>query len=169
MAGLRKLYGALKLRANEAKSAVALVVRRQFLGLSFYGPGKLRLANKAMHAYKVRIRQLTRRSRGRSIDQVVQDLQTYMPGWKGYFQLSETPGVFRTLDQWLRHRLRAMHLKHWKRGRTIYAALRRLGASHSDADLVARHARCWWANSAKRLNRALPIAYFDALGVPRLA
>ena len=168
MAGLRKLYCDLKLRVNEAKSAVASVIRRQFLGFSFYGAAQLRVAAKAMHAYKVRIRQLTRRSRGRSIDQVVHALQVYMRGWLGYFQLSETHGVFAKLDQWLRHRLRALHLKHCKRGRTIYAALHRLGASHSDADLVARNARCWWVNSAKRLNRALPIAYFEALGVPRL-
>ena len=153
---------------NEVKSAVASVIRRQFLRFSFYGAAQLRVADKAMRAHTVRIRQLTRRSRGRSIAQVVQALQVYMRGWLGYFQASETPGVFTKLDQWLRHRLRALHLKHWKRGRTIYAALRRLGASHSDADLVARNARCWWANSAKLPNRALPIAYFDALGVPRL-
>ena len=169
MAGLRTLYGTLKLRVNELKSAVASVYRRQFLGFSLFGAAKLRVADKALHGYKRRIRQLTRRSGGRSIDQVVAGLRVYVRGWKGYFQLSQTPRVFANLDKWLRHRLRALHLKQWKRGKTIYAALRGLGASHSDADLVARNARCWWANSAKRLNRALPIAYFDALGVPRLA
>jgi RNA-directed DNA polymerase len=169
MDGLRKVYATLKLRVNEAKSAVAPVTRRQFLGFSFYGGARLRVAAKAMHAFKTRIRQITRRTHGRSIDQVVEALRAYMPGWKGYFALSQTPQVFSRLDQWLRHRLRALHLKHWKRGKTIYAALRRLGASEEDADHVARRSRCWWANSADRLNRALPIAYFDRLGVPRLS
>ena len=172
MAGLRKLYGDLKLRLNEAKSAVSSALRRQFLGFSFYQRGtevRRRVADKAMRAYKVRIRQLTQRSGGRSMAQVVDRLQVYVRGWRGYFQLSETPGVFAVLDGWLRHRLRALHLKQWKRGSTIYAALRRLGASHEDAEYVARNARSWWRNSALRLNRALPIAYFDALGVPKLS
>ena len=146
MAGLRKLYGDLKLRLNEAKSAVSPARRRQFLGFSFYQRGpevRRRVADKAMRAYQVRVRQLTRRSGGRSMAQVVDRLQVYVRGWRGYFQLSETPGVF--------------------------AALRRLGASHEDAEYVARNARSWWRNSALRLNRALPIAYFDALGVPKLS
>jgi RNA-directed DNA polymerase len=172
MAGLRKLYGTLKLSINAAKSAVAKAVTRKFLGFSFYttaGVVKRRVAPKALQAYKTRIRQLTRRSGGRSIEQVVERLKTYVPGWKGYFQLSQTPGVFRDLDGWLRHRLRALHLKHWKRGSTMFAALQRLGASRSDALAVASNARCWWKNSRMYLNRALPLAYFDRLGVPRLA
>jgi RNA-directed DNA polymerase len=172
MAGLRKLYGTLKLTINEAKSAVARAGTRKFLGFSFYTSGgevKRRVAPKALQAYKIRIRQLTRRSGGRSIAQVVEQLRDYVPGWKGYFQLSQTPGVFRDLDGWLRHRLRALHLKQWKRGPTMWAALRSLGASPSDALAVASNGRCWWKNSRMYLNRALPLAYFDRLGVPRLA
>ena len=172
MAGLRKLYGTLKLTINGAKSAVANAVTRKFLGFSFYttaGMVQRRVAPKALQAYKTRIRQLTRRSGGRSIEQVVERLRTYVLGWKGYFQLSQTPGVFRDLDGWLRHRLRALHLKQWKRGSTMFAALHRLGASRSDAAVVASNARCWWKNSRMHLNRALPLAYFDRLSVPRLA
>ncbi len=169
MDGLRTVYAALKLRVNEAKSAVAPVNRRQFLGFSFHHAAKLRVSGKAMQAFKARIRQIARRNRGRSMAQVVEDLQVYMRGWKGYFQLSETPRVFAGLDRWLRHRLRALQLKHWRHGRTIYTALRRLGASHADAAQVARHAGSWWATSVGRLNRVLPNAHFDRLGVPRLA
>jgi RNA-directed DNA polymerase len=171
MAGLRKLYGRLKLRINEAKSAVAPATARPFLGFGFWvhaGVVKRHVADKALAAYKRRIRTITRRSRGRSVAQVVEDLRAYMPGWRGYFALAQTPGVFRELDQWLRHRLRALHLKHWKRGSTMYTALRGLGANPSDARMVANNSRCWWANSRFRLNRALPIKYFDGLGVPRL-
>lgn len=173
MAGLHKIYGTLKLTINEAKSAVARAQTRKFLGFSFYtaagGVVKRCVARKALHAYKVRLRQLTRRSGGRSIEQVVAGLNAYVPGWKGYFQLSQTPGVFADLDGWLRHRLRALHLKQWKRGSTMVAALQRLGASPSDAQAVASNSRCWWKNSQMRLNRALPTSYFDRLGVPKLA
>ena len=173
MAGLRRLYGDLKLKLNEAKSAVAKASQRKFLGFSFWMAAKrqvkLKVAPKALDTFKTRIRQLTRRSGGKSIDQVVEKLRPYLLGWKNYFRLSETPKIFQSLDEWLRHRLRTLHLKHWKRGKTAYAALIKLGASPSDAQKVAQNMRCWWANSRYRLNRALPIAYFDRLGVPRLS
>ena len=171
MAGLRRVYGALKLRVNEAKSAVAPVFRRQFLGFSFHHGAKLRIAGKALQAFRARIRQITRRNRGRSVVQVVEELQVYMRGWKGYFRLCETPRVLLGLDQWLRHRLRALHLKQWKRGTTTYRALCRLGASPEDARKVAGAAGSWWARSGFRVltQRILTAAYFDALGVPRLA
>jgi hypothetical protein len=92
-----------------------------------------------------------------------------VPGWKAYFQLAQTPGVFRALDEWLRHRLRALQLKHWRRGTTTYRELRALGASSEQAAKVAGNARCWWHNSRLELNRLMPIAYFDRLGVPRLS
>lgn len=173
LASLRKLYGRLKLRINETKSAVAKATARKFLGFSFYVAAgqvvKVRVAPQALRKYKVRIRQLTRRSGGKSLEQVVDGLRAYLPGWKQYFRLSETPKVYRELDEWLRHRLRAMHLKQWKRGRTAFAALRKLGASESDALRVAQNMGRWWRNSRYRLNRALPVGYFDRLGVPKLS
>ena len=90
-------------------------------------------------------------------------------GWEAYFGLAQTPGIWRTLDEWLRHRLRAIQLKHWKRGRTMYRALRTLGAPLSVAQRVAANSRRWWRNSDGALNRVLTLAYFDRLGVPRLS
>jgi RNA-directed DNA polymerase len=173
LAGLRTLYGKLRLKLNEAKSAVAKATQRKFLGFSVYWAAgkqvKRRVAPKALQAYKDRIRQLTRRSGGKSIEQVVEKLRTYQLGWKNYFRLSETPRVFRELDEWLRHRLRVLHLKNWKRGKTAYAALIALKASPGDAAKVAQNMRCWWVNGMRRLNRALPISYFDRLGVVKLS
>ena len=172
LAGLRRLFERLRLRINESKSAVAKATERKFLGFSFYvwnGEVRRRVAPKALAAFKDRIRKLTRRNRGESIQQVVERLQRYLPGWKAYFRLSQARSTFEELDGWLRHRLRALHLKQWKRGTTMQAALLRLGASRSDAAAVAANCRCWWKNSRMRLNRALPTAYFDQLGVPRLA
>jgi RNA-directed DNA polymerase len=171
--GLRKLYDRLHLRVNDAKTAVAPASHRNFLGYAFwYGSGgqvKCRIAAKAMETFKQRIRQITRRSGGRNLPEIAEGLRAYMPGWKAYFQLAQTPGVFRKLDAWIRHRLRAVQLKHWRRGTTMYRELKAMGVSDEDARKVAANSRCWWRNSRMRLNRAMPIAYFDRLGVPRLS
>lgn len=173
LAGLTKLYDRLHLKVNDAKTAVAPASHRKFLGYAFwYGPSgqvKCRVADKALKTFKQRIRQLTRRSGGRNLPEIAERLRAYMPGWKAYFQLAQTPKVFRTLDEWIRHRLRAVQLKQWRRGTTMYRELKARGASEEDARKVASNSRCWWRNSRMRLNRALPIAYFDRLGVPRLS
>ena len=130
---------------------------------------KRRLSPKAKHVMKTRVRQITRRSRGRSLEQIAGQLRSYLLGWKGYFRLAETPGVFEDLDQWIRHRLRAIQLKHWKRGKTIYRELRSRGLSHEASRQVAANSRRWWKNSGKRIHIALPNTLFDQLGVPRLS
>jgi RNA-directed DNA polymerase len=130
---------------------------------------KCAVAKKALDNFKARIRQLTGRSGGRSMAQVVEKLRPYLLGWKAYFELAQTPRVWRALDEWLRHRLRAIQLKHWKRGSTIYRELLALGATQSAAKRVADNSRCWWCNSRGALNTVLTIAYFDRLGVPRLS
>lgn len=172
MAYLRKLYGSLKLQINEAKSAVGSAFGRKFLGYALWvAKGrevKCAVAHKALDSFKARIRQLTRRSGGRSMEQVVEKLRPYLLGWKAYFGLAQTPGVWRELDEWLRHRLRAIQLKHWKRPKAIYRELKALGASQDVANQVAANGRRWWRNSDGALKRVLTIAYFDQLGVPRL-
>ena len=172
MALLHKCYGKLRLKVNEAKSAVASVKGRKFLGYSFWFAKdgvKRRVADKPMATFKQRIRQLTRRSGGRSMAQVIDRLKPYLLGWKAYFGLAQTPRVRQSLDEWLRHRLRAIQLKQWRRGSTIYRELINLGAAEPVAKRVAQNARCWWRNSAGELNRVLTIAYFDKLGLPRLS
>ena len=172
MALLRRCYAKLRLKVNETKSAVASVKGRKFLGYSFWFAKegvKRRVADKPMATFKQRIRQLTRRSGGRSMAEVIERLKPYLLGWKAYFGLAQTPKVWRTLDEWLRHRLRAIQLKHWKRGSTIFRELTRLGAAEPVAKRVAQNACCWWRNSDGDIKRVLTIAYFDKLGVPRLS
>ncbi|WP_176025774.1 group II intron reverse transcriptase/maturase [Burkholderia vietnamiensis] len=173
LAGLRKLYERLHLKVNEAKTAVAQATGRKFLGYALWrGAGdriKCAVSWKAQATFKQRIRELTGRSGGRSLPEVAEKLKAYMPDWKAYFQLAQTPKVFRELDEWIRHRLRAVQLKHWRRGTTMYRELRALGASEADAGTVAANSRRWWRNSRLLLNRVMPIAYFDRLGVPRLS
>ncbi len=172
MALLRKCYGKLRLKVNEAKSAVASVKGRKFLGYSFWFAKedvKRRVADKPTATFKQRVRQLTRRTCGRSMAEVIERLRPYLLGWKAYFGLAQTPKVWRTLDEWLRHRLRAIQLKHWRRGSTIYRELIILGAAEHVAKRVAENSRSWWRNSAGELNRVLTIAYFNRLGLPRLS
>ena len=90
-------------------------------------------------------------------------------GWKAYFRLAETPGALADIDGWIRHRLRAVQLKHWKRGRVIYRELVARGMPADAARKVAGNSRRWWHNSAMALNMALPNTFFNQLGVPPLA
>lgn len=171
---LRRLYAKLRLKVNEAKSAVTSVFAdRKLLGYSFWvapkGVIKRRVATKALATFKQRVRALTRRSGGRSMQQVVDRLRVYILGWKGYFRLSQSLTLWRTLDEWMRHRLRAIQLKQWKRSATIYRELRALGAPSWVAQKVAGNSRCWWRNSAKALNSVLTLDYFDRMGLPRLS
>jgi group II intron reverse transcriptase/maturase len=174
METLRRLYARLRLRVNEAKSAVARPQDRKFLGYSFwYARGsevRRRVAPKALHAMKERVRAITARNGGRSIAVVAAELRSYLAGWKGYFRLADTPSIFAALDQWIRHRLRLVQLKQWKRGTTTCRQLRARGLPEHEAALAARFTRHWWRLSgSKALGIALPTSYYDRLEVPRLA
>ena len=171
---LRRLYGKLHLRINESKSAVASVFTgRKFLGFSFWmapkGVVKRRVARKAVMAFRQRVRRLTRRSGGRSMQQVIDGLRPLLVGWRTYFGLAQTTGIWRELDEWIRHRLRAIQLRQWKRGKTMFRELCAMGASTEVARKVAANSRRWWHNSAMLLNSVLTLSWFDSLGLPRLA
>lgn len=167
------LFGKLRLRVNEEKSAVDRAWNRPFLGVAFWvAPGRqvrVKVAPKALERMKIRVRQLTRRTRGRSLAEVVQSLRAYLLGWRGYFRIAETPRRFSDLDEWIRHRLRAYQLKQWKRGKTVFRELVARAMSRDRAAQVAANARSWWRNSAMAIHIALPKKVFDGLGLPRLA
>jgi group II intron reverse transcriptase/maturase len=168
---LRRLYARLRLRVNESKSSIDLATRRTILGFTFWwGTGRTafcRVAPKALAAMKERVRWLTRRTRGRSLVQIVGDLRSFLLGWKAYFRLADTPRVFGELDKWLRRRLRAIQLKHWKHGRVIYRELRARGLS--DAKARVANPQSWWRNARMAIHIALPNNFFDQLGLPQLA
>jgi RNA-directed DNA polymerase len=161
----------LKLKVNEQKSAVARPVERKFLGFSFTGAKgpRRRIAAKAIARFKQKARELTGRTRGISIEQMTKELASYLRGWKSYFGFCQTPSVLASLDQWIRRRLRSVIWKQWKRGKARFAKLCALGVGK---DLAARTAGSahgpWRIANSPALSYALPIAYFDALGVPRL-
>ncbi|MBD9452501.1 group II intron reverse transcriptase/maturase [Rhizobium sp. RHZ02] len=172
MALLRRLYGRLRLKVNETKSAVATVFGSKFLGYAFFkAPGRVvkrRVADKAIKAFKERIRELTPRVTGRSLKAVAERLRLFVRGWKAYFRLAQTPRVWQALDEWMRHRVRAIQLKQWKHGRTIFREMMARGAKPGVAQQVAANAGRWWRNSGKLLNATLTIRWVDQLGMPRL-
>src|SRR5215831_5033211 len=161
----------LKLRVNEAKSAVARPQERKFLGFSFTGrrEPKRRIAPKALLRCKQRVRELTRRTRGISLERMMKELASYLRGWKSYFSYTQTPSVLRKLEEWMRRRLRSVIWKQWKRSKVRYVRLRQRNIGH---DLAAQTAGSphgpWRLANSPALQLALPIAYFDSCGLPRL-
>lgn len=136
----------LKLKVNETKSAVARPQERKFLGFSFtYGTKpKRRIAPKALLRCKQRVRELTRRTRGISLEQMTKELASYLQGWRSYFGYSQTPSVLEELDKWIRRRLRSVIWKQRKRRSS------------------------WRLANSPALSVPFPIAYFDSMGLPRL-
>ena len=161
----------LKLKVNEQKSAVGQPWERKFLGFSFTAgeEPKRRIAPKAILRFKERTRELTSRTRGVSIERMAEDTARYLQGWIGYFGKCQTPSVLQGLEAWVRRRLRSVIWKQWKRGSVRFAELQRRGVRRDLAAKAAGSAHGPWrlANSPA-LSYALPNAYFDSLGIPRL-
>ena len=159
----------LKLKVNQAKSAVAQPRQRKFLGFSFTSERepRRRIAPKAIARFKERIREQTRRTRGISLTQMVTQITTYLRGWLGYYDDCQTPSVLQTLESWLRRRLRSVVWKQWKRGRTRFRELRKRGVGK---DLAAQTAGSphgpWRIANSPALAIAMPNAYFAKLGLP---
>jgi RNA-directed DNA polymerase len=174
MQTLRRLYARLRLRINETKSAVGRPWDRKFLGYSFWvALGKVvrpRVAAKALEAMKDRVRDVTSRNGGRNMKAIFAELRSFLVGWKEYFRLAATPGIFKELDEWIRHRLRAVQLKQWRSGATVYRELRARGVGDRNARAAAAHARRWWSTAKHgAVQTALPMSYYVSEGVPRLA
>jgi len=161
----------LKLKVNETKSAVARPQERKFLGFSFStGPEVKRvIAPKALDRFKQRIREITRRAKGVSIETTMEELAPYLRGWRNYFGFCETPKVLVYLTRWVRWRLRAALWRQWKTPRRRRAALLQLGVRPRLASHTAGSGRGpWYLARAKALSVGLSNAYFKSLGLPTL-
>ena len=174
MASIRTyLEERLRLRVNEAKSAVDRPERRTFLGFSFYkhrGEVRVRLSKKALERVKRRIREMTGRSHSQSMDRRLRALNAYLAGWFGYYGYAKTPSVFEALDKWVRHRLRACVWKEWKQPTTRYRRLKGLGLTPRQAFSLSDAATGIWRSAgAPLLNQALDLAYWRGQGLTRLS
>jgi RNA-directed DNA polymerase len=165
----RYLTQHLKLTVNTEKSAVARPWERKFLGFSFTNERepKRRLAPKTVDRFKSRIRELTRRTRQRSLEQIMEELRRYLTGWLSYFGFCQTPSVLENLAKWVRHRLRSIIWKQLKRGKARYAALRERKVGH---DLAAQTAGSphgpWRIGKSPALSYAFKNEFFTKLGLP---
>src|SRR5712672_2805089 len=160
----------LKLKVNEAKSAVAQPQERKFLGFSFTaGPDVRRtIAPKPLERFRRRIREITRRAKGVSIKTTVGELASYMRGWRGYFGFCETPEVLIALTRWVRLRLRAALWRQWKTPRRRRAALIALRVSGELLNMAGSGRGPWHLARSKALSIGLSNAHFKSLGLPSL-
>jgi len=161
----------LRLKVNESKSAVARPEERKFLGFSITNDGSQRqIAPKALDRFKTRVRELTCRTLGVSIQKLIEPLARYLVGWRAYFGFGETPRVLSNLDAWTRRRLRMYLWRQWKTGRNRFAQLRQRGVPKFGAAVAAGSPTGFWRMSGHpAVQQALRNAYFDSLGLPRLA
>jgi len=170
MASVRRfLERKLRLKVNETKSAVDRPWNRTFLGFTFTRRQghRRQVSEKALKAFKAKVRELTGRTRGRPIRQIVQELRQLLLGWRAFFGFAEGRSPLRDLDKWIRRRLRSYHWKQW--GRRGYWELRKRGVGRQLAWNTVKSAHGPWRLSQRpALALALPQRYFAALGLPRL-
>ncbi|PQP34958.1 group II intron reverse transcriptase/maturase [Desulfobacteraceae bacterium SEEP-SAG9] len=163
----RYLSHRLKLKVNEAKSAVARPWYRSFLGFTISSRSNLRVSRKAEKALKTRVREITGRTRGRSIKAIISELGLYLKGWKLYYGIVQVRSMLREFDSWIKRRLRCYQWKQW--GRSGYRRLCDLGVSRDLAWNTCKSAHGPWRLSrSPALAFALPARYFANLGLPSL-
>jgi RNA-directed DNA polymerase len=158
----------LKLKVNPKKSKVDRAQRVKFLGFSFFkrnGETLIRVANRSLERFRDKLRRLTKRTRSGRLEDIIQTLNQYTVGWIGYFRQANTPSVFEDLDCWIRRRLRQMVWKRWKRGRTRYKELRKLGVPPERAGLGAVGKSPWHMSKSPVVNEALSNAYWRNVGL----
>ena len=169
----RFIASKLKLKVNEAKSAVGKPQERKFLGFSFYmskkGPGR-RIAPKALDKFKERVREITLGSRGRSMKQTIEELSRYLKGWIAYFGFFQTPSVLTNLDSWIRRRIRCAFWQQWKTSRKRHAELVKRGVNLGTAkNMAGSNQGSWHLSLSKAMSIALSNAELASLGLPSLA
>lgn len=159
----------LKLQVNSSKSAVAQVAERTFLGFSLFRRKtevQIGIAPKALERFRKRIRETASARKGRSVEQLIEELNNYLRGWGNYYSIATTRSTLRAQDSWIRRRLRSIYWKQWKRGTTRFRELRARGVSRDVAAITAG-ASCgpWRISGSPGMHSALSLTYFRNLGL----
>lgn len=158
----------LRLRVNREKSAVDRPWNRKFLGYTVtrHRKPRLKVAPKSVERFKRSVREIMKRGRGRNIVRVIEELVLRMRGWGVYFKLARVKGTFEDLDQWIRRRLRCILWRQWKRPKTRFKKLCRLGLDRERAKKSSSNGRGpWWNAKASHMNAALPVKWFEKRGL----
>ena len=171
MASVSRYLGEeLGLRVNGAKSAVAPVQERQFLGYRILRDGRLAIAPRSLERVKRRIREITRRNRGISLERMIGEVNSYVTGWVTYFRYAACKGHLQRLDGWIRRKLRCVRLKQRKRAKSITDFLQSQGVPEWSAWILALSGKGWWRKSGTpQANQAMSIAWFKAQGLVSLS
>ena len=165
----RFLQKRLKLRVNRGKSAVAEVKDRKFLGYKLLTDGRLGIAPDSLKRARGRIRRITRRNRGISVTQMIDELNEFLTGWVIYFSLAECRAHLRQMDGWVRRKLRCVRLKQRKRAKSIADFLRRQGVPEWRAWPLALSGKGWWRMAGSpQASEAMPLAWFREQGLVNL-
>jgi len=166
----RFLEKRLRLRVNRDKSAVAHVSERKFLGHRLVNGGRLTIAPKSLERFKERIRQITRRNRGVSLERIIGELNSFLIGWVTYFRYAECRGHLTELDGWIRRKLRCVRLKQRKRAKSIADFLRELGVPAWRSWILALTGKGWWRMAGSpQAAEAMTNAWFEGQGLASLA
>lgn len=170
MESVKKFLGkALKLKVNESKSGCSLVEERQFLGYRILCDGKLVIARHSVKRVKDKIRKITRRNRGISLEEIIAELNKTLRGWVNYFQLTQWPSDLRELDSWIRRKLRCYRLKQRKRSWPIATFLISLGVPAHSAWPLAKSSKGWWRLSISiPVHHAMDNVWFEQQGLINL-
>jgi RNA-directed DNA polymerase len=161
----------LRLKVNAAKSAVDRPWNRSFLGFSmtWHNVPKIKVARSSLLRFRSTLKVAFRRARGRNVQRFIKELEPMFRGWINYFRIAEVRGIFEELDGWIRHRLRCLIWRQWKRPRTRAKNLMKRGLSEKQARKSAGNGRGpWWNSGASHMNGAFPKKYFDRLGLVSL-
>jgi group II intron reverse transcriptase/maturase len=165
------LEAVLKLKINASKSAVARPWERKFLGYSmtWHKKPKLKIAQQSRERLAEKIRETLRKARGQSLQRAIERLNPVLRGWVAYFRLTEVKGVLEDLDGWIRHKLRTLLWRQWKRVYARAKNLMRAGIDEARAWRSATNGRGpWWNGGASHMNAAYPKSWFDRLGLVSL-
>ena len=161
----------LKLKVNATKSAVARPWQRKFLGYSmtWHQKPKLRIATTSLERLTDKVRALLRGARGRSLATTIQTLNPVLRGWAAYFKLADTKSALEERDGWIRHKLRCVLWRQWKRRSARVRNLMQRGLPKERAWRSARNGRGpWWNAGARHMHIAFPKSWFDHLGLVSL-
>ena len=167
----RFLADTLKLTVNAAKSAVARPWKRKFLGysLTWHQAPKLKIAPTSLTRLEDKIREVLKGARGRSLTTAITELNPILRGWMAYFKLTETKKALEELDGWIRHKLRCILWRQWKRPYTRAKNLMKAGLTEERAWRSACNQRgLWWHSGASHMNQAFPKSFFDRSGLVSL-
>ena len=164
------IEGKLRLRVNREKSAVAPVGERKYLGHRLLTGGRLGIAPQSVDRMQERVRQITRRNRGVSLERVIQELNAFLTGWVTYYRYAECKSQLERLDEWIRRKLRCVRLKQRKRAKPIADFLQSLGVPAWRAWLLALSGKGWWRKAGSpQAQEAMTVAWFRKQGLVSLS